>query len=853
MSSIDIASTLKQNLIGDALSLASDVFPGPIQTALDYYLNGITIPIGSNGSLRVSGAGAAVTLQMDSVVFQGQATADKATLAVNGTGQYSDASVAVAFTKQNGGVVVNLNAAMGQHLTWKISDLWPAVFSQAPFNDLALAQGTLALTTSGTSSIDFTGTGALAYQGTPLAFGALRVVYTGSTSGNPDTSKLGILIGVVVPSWSPGSIWKPLNDVTFKQSGLLFSSLEEKDSSTLADLHLINGTDVPSVVDGSFKVAPGITFFTTLELDGFLGPLTNILGSGSTLALYANKDPKNTLTILAKFAAGNFKPSSDAIFEFEDFQLEWVIKTGSYDLTASANGKFFPPDGSVGGIDLSLSATIKPEIGDIQLGLSLDNWVHPFGYQKLTVIDFSIGVSLGASSEGVTISASGDFQFTVENGTKTFEFGVAGEITDFEIVTGIAFLLKADGEGQEVSIGDLVEAITDVNVQDIPIIEVIDEILQVRNFDFAVVEADSLTIGDKTFEKGFTLDAEFDILQQEEVILNVEITGTGADEQFSGLAEMQQSVVFGDIFALCRYNPITKQPDCSAGPIVAVSSKGMVIAGVNNGDPVYLYTSGYLRLLDVIKASLYGIATTSGMFQFSMSVQAGTPMGNNGVWAGREIWVGLDPKEFAFQAGFDFNFGWKNESIGPLKVFGVDLIPKISLPDFAISAGLGVDADGKAGTFQLSGEFTFDFLGLNINYGSPGNLKTIFSIDLGSAPQTLADIRDKVWNWLLENITSLLEDILNVVDKFISWVKSALSEVALVAAKVAQVLKDTFNQAVDAIGQALKDIGYAASEIYDALVNGLKVAVDVAEKVVNDLFAAAGKCAAATAAEVGIK
>lgn len=867
MSNVDIKSTLQSNISNNALALASSAFPGPIQSAINYYLNGITIPLGSSGSLSVSGSGANLVLNMSPVVFKGSATADSATLEVAGTGEYSDAAVDVKFTNNNGQVAINLNATMGQNLAWHIADLWPTLFNYEPFSKLVFSKGTLALTTNG--SIKFTGTGALSYNGTPLANGALALVYNKPAAvqmrrsasmrpGDPvamaqtnttDSSQLGVLVGVVVQSWSPGSIWSPLNDVVFKQSGLLFSSLPESDSKTLADMNLIDSSQVPSIVDGSFSISPGVTFFTTLELSKFLGPLALLLGNNQTLALYANQDLGKKLTILAKFSAGSFGPG--ALFEFNGFELSWIMSGSSYALSASATGLFYPPDGSA--VDLVLKGTIQPNQGDIDLSLALQNWVHPFGYEKLIVRDFEIGLVLGAAAEGVTITISGDFEFTVQekSGTNTFEFGVAGEITDFEVVTGIAFLLKAESPGQEISLGDMVQAITSINVSSIPVIDVIDEILQIGELAFAVVEGSSLTVGKRTFNKGFTLNADFDILQQENILLDVEVTGTGASQEFSGLASMEQAVQFSSILSLCAYNPDTRQPDCTRGPEFAVSSKGIVIDGVNNGQPVYFYASSYVKLLDIISSSLYGIATTDGLFRFVQSVQAGTPNGNNGAWAGNEIWIGLDPKNYAFDAGFDFNFGWKNVSIGPLTVFGVELIPTINLPDFAISAGLGVSVDGKALTFKLQGEFTFSFLGLNLSWGSPGNLQTFFSIDLGNAPATLAAIRDKVWSWLLSHLTDLLQDVLNVVDKFVSWVKDAAASVKMAAEKVAEVLADTFNQTAEAIGQVLKDIGYAASQIYDALVSVGKFAVDQIEKVVNDLYTKAKDCAVETAAKLG--
>jgi hypothetical protein len=849
---VDIKQTLTDNIKNEGLNLASGLFPGVIQTAIDYYLNGVTIPIGSGGSLTVSGTGVNLQLEMSPVAFEGEATANGATLQISGTGDYADAYIKVTFTKvSDSQVSIELDATMGDNLSWKLSDLWPGLLDMAPFNEVNFEKGQLTLTIDENNTIDFNGSGDLYYKSEMLAAGAIKIIYNGETTGTPDKSKISVLAGVVVESWSPGSIWSPLNDVTFKQSGLLFSSLPEATSATLTSLNLFNDSDVPSIVTGDFDVKEGVTFFTTLELDNFLAPLVNLIGKNQTLALYANSDLDNNLTLIAKYGASGFKPSSDAIFEFEGFELEWDIVVGkSYDLTAAASGKFYPPDGSEDGIELTLSGTIKPEEGDISVTLTIGDWVHPFGYDHLTVKEFYASVVMGAQAGGVTIQAGGDFQFTTDD-QNTFEFGVAAEITDFEVVTGIAFLLKDTSPGQEITIGDLINGITSIDTSSIPGIDFINTILTVKNVDFAVVEGASLHIGDKVFNQGFTANADFDVLEQTEIIIDVEITGSGTDEKFSGLAQMVEAVKIGEIFTLSGYDNVKKIPDLTKGPMIAVASDGIVVKGVNNDQPVYFYANGYIKVLDVIEDYLYGIATKDGLFEFTLSVQEGVQVGNSGTWGGYTVSAGLNPETYSFHTSFDFNFGWKNVSIGPLSVFGVQLIPEVSLPNFSISAGLGVFADGKNMTFELMGELTFDFLGINFEYGSYNNMKTIFKIDLSQALTSLSDIKDAIWSWLLNNIAGLLADAFDQLSKFVDWVKQNMEKLFLDAKQVAEIIYKEFTKITDDIANALKDIGYAASQVYDALVNGLNVLASEAEKIVDSIFDAAKKCAVDTAAALG--
>lgn len=848
--SINIKQTLTDNINSEkALSLASGLFPGVIQTAIEYYLNGVTIPLGKDASLTVKKTGANFKLEMTPVEFTGAVTKDSAILKISGTGDNSDAFIEVTFTKKSDSdVSIDLKATMGKTLKWKLSELWPELLDKEPFNEVYFTKGQLELNISKDKKIEFSGSGAIDYKDSQLGAGAIRIIYDGKTSDKPDSSKVSVLVGVVVDSWSPGSIWKPLEDITFKQSGLLFSSLPSTDSETLGDLNLISNSKVPSIVDGKFKIKEGITFFTTLELDNFLKPLENFLGKNQTLSLYANSNLSKKLTLIAKYTANNFKPNNpNAIFEFNNFKLEWDLDIGtSYELTASATGTFYPPDGSEGGIDLTLGSTIKPTAGDISIFLSMQNWVHPFGYQHLTVNDVTASIVFGASADGVTLMLSGDFGFKTDDGN-SFEFGVAGEIADFEVPTGIAFLLKDTSPGKMLTLGDFINGVTSIDVSHIPAINEINKILQLKNLDFAVVLGSELKIGDKKFPQGFTADADFDILEQEEVILSLVITKKGESAEFSGLANLKQAIQFGDVFTLSAYDPKTDKPNLNAGPEIAVSSKGMKVDGVNNGDPVYFYVDGYIKVLDIIKAQLYGLITTDGLFEFKESVQVGTKFGNSGTWAGDEILVGLNPDEYSCEAAFDFNFGWKNVSIGPLSIFEVDLIPKVDLPNFDVSAGIGVFVDGKALTFKITGELNFDFLGLHLHFGTTEKPKTLFSIDLNDAPKTLSDVKGEILDCVLKEIEDLLEDALNDLDAFVKWAKRQFELLGKDAVKVAKAILNAFGTAIKDIAQALKDIGYAASEVYEALVKGLGVLASEAEKLVDDIYEKAKECAVKTA------
>lgn len=824
---MDIQQTLQNNIANGALSLAADVFPGPVQRAISDYLNGIAVPIGPDAQLTVSTDGAQLVLAMTPVTWTGAAGADGATLQIAGIDGYADAAITVGFTKtDDGGVQLALGATMGPVLTWPLSNIWPALLNRVPFTGLQLAQGQLTLTTSSAGSIDFTGSGALAYQGADLATGAVQVLY--------QAVQPAVLVGVVVPTWSPGSLWSALDDVTFQDSGLLFSTVPLADAQTLTQYNLISPADVPAIVAGNFTVSPGVTFFTSLNLDKFLAPLTHLLGESQVLALYANKDLSSTLTIQATYAA-SFQPSAKAIFEFEGFSLDWVLGS-NYSLQATAKGIFSPPK-STEQLTLALTATIDPRQESIQLALSIDDWAKPFGYSQLTVNDLMASVTLGDQADGVTLGLAGDFSFTAlaANGTPfTFEFGVGGAITDFETPTGLGFVLQPTSQGTKLTLSELVKGISTVDVSSVPPIAFIDEVLQVQNFDFAVVLANPIQVGSHTFEKGFTLLAEFDVLNQENVTLNLEFT-TDDPAGFTAEADLAQPVSFGKVLLLCGYDETQGQPDHTVGPKLAVTSAG----------PQYFYLSAYVQLLDVLQAALYGNATDS-LFVFSEQVQAGSPHGTDGTWAGDAIAVGLDPKQFTAEGAFAFDFGWQNVTLGPVDLFGEPLIPAETLPNFLLSAGLSLRVDGHAGTFLLTGELQFDFVGLQLNYGSPGDYQTIVSLALTDAPATLGGLKAQVWAWLQDHLQALLEAALNDVDTFKNWVQAQWDTLGLDATQVARVLDKTFGQASQDIADFLYEVGYSASAVYHALVDGLNWAVADATKLIQDLFSK-GDCAPTTA------
>lgn len=841
----DIGATLNGSLSGQNLSLPQSAFSGLFQTALEFFLTGITINLGPGASLHVGTQGGQLTLQAAPIEFQGAVSADHASLIMHGTGDAAQAQIELDFDKAGDGVQMTLHAQTGDSFTLSPGQIWPDIFSAAIFSRLALADADLKLQTNSQNQLEFEGTGSLQYEGNTWLNAALRIVNDGAQGG---ANKLQVVFGVFVPNFNLGSIWSPLSGLSLSESGLVFSNMDGKDASSLAALNLFNNQQVPSLVSGDFKIASGVSFFTTLQVAGSIAALTHIMGSNTTLALYAHLGSDNSIDIQAVFASSGFKPGDNAVFEFKGLDLEWQQESGNWNISLSADGDFNLP--GAGSLGLKLKGTLEVENGNLKIELDIDDWVHPFGWGSLTVDNFSAAAAVGGTAEGLTLEMAGDFSFSVNNGQKQVNFGLAGELTDFEAPTGIAFLLDSGQRSQMVGIGDVMAGVADVNTSQIPDYDTINDVIQIRNFDFAIVESDSLTVGGRTFNQGFTLQADFDILQQNEINIDVEISKGGSSNDFVANAGMSKPVIFGSILTLSRSTQQGTEDD-SAGPLVYISSNGEVIDKVNNGQPVYFYASCYLKLLDVISAGLYGIAGSGGMLQFTWNLNAGQAHANDGIWVSDLIQINLQPKQAVFDASFAFQFGWTNLTIGPITVFGQQLIPQFNLGSLNFSIGLSMHVDLPALQFALDGEFQLQLFNLNLNWGSAQQMKNLFNISLSSAPATLNALGQQIWQWLKDNIGTLIQTALGGLQDFINWVKGVWQKLGIIADEVAKILHIYFQQAIQDVTQFLKDIGYAASQVITALVNGLEVAWEDAEKFVDGVFAAAGKCAVEAAGSLG--
>ncbi|MEM9556464.1 MAG: hypothetical protein AAGC60_19560 [Acidobacteriota bacterium] len=813
-SAVDIKKTLEKNISEETLHLAQDSLPGPFQEALGDYLNGITLPLGESGYLKVAGGGAHLALEMSPVKLNAGASASQATVTVEGTGSAAGSSIKAGFAKQDSDVVLTLDATMGDKLIWRIDELWPSILDRAPFTELTLAQGSLQLSYDA-GTIDFKGSGTLNYRGSALVSSAIRVVREKPAAEAVAAPSIAFLAGVVVTRWSPGTLFRPLEVLTFKDSGLFFVS----SSSAAAKLtDLVPAKEVPALLDSSFKLTEGVSFFTTLELtSGPVRPLREIFGEVD-LSLFANSSDAGDASILAHLAVD----VTTKAFKFAGLSLSWDLESeNQYSVTASTGGTFHISHEQT--LTFSLAGSIQSD-GTLSFKLAIDDWKAPFGYKRLEVKNFYIDIEAGGGGGGVTLVLGGAFQFTSEGrDPNTFVFGVAGAITDFEVPSGIAMSLEEGSPGQVLTLGEAIDGITTIEASRIPVIEIIDEILQIKKIEVWAVEVDHVVIGHKTYSKGFGFCGDV-ILLGEEVVLAVDVEET-AEPSFSGKAEMVEAIHFGDV--LCLERSATEK---DKGPLARLSSK------VSDEQPYYFFLSAHVGFLDAFAADLFAEATDDG-FQFIYKVKVGDKH-PGGAWASRQISVLVDAKKLVFGASFSFDFGMHDVTLGPLVVDGIKLIPAVHLPNFDLGASFKIGADLDSLKFTLDAALKFEFL------SADWDPSMSLTLDLGSAPATVSGLGEQALAWIEGHLEEIIGGVWKDFDRFLSWVRENFAVFANQAVELAQFIAQTFGKPADEVASALRTIGFDASQVTKALVDGLGIALDEAMSIVNDVF---GSCAATTA------
>ncbi|GKT25356.1 hypothetical protein [Acidovorax sp. SUPP3334] len=837
----DIYSTLqgalKSDAAGKVLQLAQDQFPGPIQTAIGDYLNGITLQLGPSASLKVDPASKQLEVQarIDGADLDLQATASGATLTLTST-QYTDAKVVLTFAKLDTGVELTLDATMGASLQWPLQSLWPAELDWAPANQIAFANGQLKLGYASGSSVQFNGQGGLLYSGQPFLNAALSVQRTDQGAG--------ILFGAVVQQWSPGSLWAPLSALTFRESGVVVSTIAGQ-SGSLASLGLLSADDVPAIA-ADFDIAPGFVLFSSLQLTDSLAAIAQFMGDVSQLdlfATYARDSGDKTLKAVLK---NSFSAKGNGVFEFDGFTLDWENPAqGSSTVNATASGTF-RPDGNTQ-VALALTGSIIPSQGDLSLTLALQNWKQPFGLQTVTIVELQGTVTVGAEAAGVTLSAGGALK--LQNPAKPqyeFDVGFEVEVVDFEVPNGIAVWTQADQQPMQLSnVFDAAFALDfspqtlddDHQPEIADVVRFLDEIISIKQFVFWFVEGAQLQkIGDRgPFPAGFGLQAEFSLLGQDDVqVLATLAESADAKAGFSGYVLVQKAIAWGSVFALSGWDPTTSKPN-GQGPMLAIAATpdGIVVPQINGGKPVRFYSSLYLKFLDVVEDHLYALATTDNQFQLDYAVQNGQPTGGCGAWAGDRITFMLSPQDKLLSASFGFNFGWNNIEWDGITLWGVTLVPKIQLPNFSVAAGLGFSASLQE--LVVTGYFDFSLFGLDLHLGDQGSPYTLVHVNVAGVIAQLKDVAGHLLTALKEEASALIQAVLSGLSAFVDWVKNQWRNFVNGLQLVGQILQDQFKQLGQDLAAMLQSLGALAAEVQQAMV-ALGYALEQVVDWLGDLF-----------------
>jgi hypothetical protein len=624
----------------------------------------------------------------------------------------------------------------------------------------------------------------------------------------------GFAAGIWTPTWaagagwSPGSLWKPLSALEIDSAGLILSTLAP---SQAQKGQIIPLAAVPALAPANFQIAAGVTFFASLSLQtGSVAILKEVFGDDTKFSLFASFDPGTSATTLIAHLGSNYTKSA---FTFEGFDLSWESSaTASASISLSATGAVALDSNDT--LTFSVSGQVATD-GTARLALDVQNWVHPFGYQRLTVEDFGIAIAL---ADAVVLSLQGTFDFTTSAG-KTFTFAIAGAIADFEAPSALAFSLASDSPDQPLKISEIIEGITTIDISSpealllpwVLEIQVLDLFLAIQELSFWVVLLDQVEMAGITYKKGFGFRGDISLFGRS-VKLYVEVQE--AQQMFAGSAELPEALELGSVLVLSRPPslPIDSQsglaiapgdPPSPQGPILSVST---VIDATHQ---YYLFVAAHVEFLDVITADLVGEASNDGIkYEYQLSV------GSSGgaAWAAQKVEVQVSREKLSFSAGLSYDIGWNNITLGGFDLFGEIPIPSISLPDFHAGISGTVGASASPAQFQFGGSLTFAFMGLNLD---PSFSVTV---DLASAPQKLADFAGLVLTWIEDHLADLLKDFFNVVEKFVSWLKDNFEQFKDLAENVARVLKDEFNVLTsDAAHALMTGIGYAEDAIDTAL------------------------------------
>jgi hypothetical protein len=764
--STDVLATLQGYLIdgGKAISITPAIggaFGAGLGTAIQQLLS---------GSLQVGGVSFSLT--------GGQATAT-----VGGTGSapplLSNFQVSAVFTAQASGVQLALSATFQS--SWPVSNAWPAL-NQSPFTDLTLSSGSLALTVNpGDQSFDLTASATASLEGSPLGTGLLVVSYGGGT--------LGFLGGFIVTSgtgnWTPFKHWPVLQSLSLTgEAGAFLSTITQTDLSAFKSLKL---PYLPK------QIAPGLTFLASMTLGGDLEKLGEVLPAGTTLTLLANlplSEPLSGASVTASLTA----PATNSAFSFTQFSLAWKSTSptsGSIGLTVAATFNISKTE------SLTLTADGEFDYGPTP-SLSIDltvtgtgSWTHPFGIPNLTILSFSIGISL--SEEGVNLALAGQIAIGTDPGQQVI-LELGGGIEDFEVPSYVEASLSAADKGKSVTLAQLVtDFIPSLNLTNFPLLNNI----SFAELSFLAVAA-PVTILGKSYQPGIGATGD------------ITFYGYNLDFAFSLTTSPQTAVMAkgsishggGPIVVNAGGINLITLSDVTgaAGPSACIDTTASGFCGSGTGGGNYYFNiNAKVQLLGLVSASVLAQATKDS-FEFDLA------LGASGVFS-EHLHCLFDPSGGNFAASAVMTFSPPYITLGP---WGP--IPRFTIPtpqiNFCLALGTVAPSAAPCDDGWMPPSTPYFYFHLSFEWGVI-SFDVSTELDLASVATAFSDFEQFLVNWLENNAKAVLQQIL---DEGLKIAAELLRQIGMAFNDIVNALANFFGEAINEVAQIVTDVFQAAEK-----------------------------------------
>lgn len=321
-----------------------------------------------------------------------------------------------------------------------------------------------------------------------------------------------------------------------------------------------------------------------------------------------------------------------------------------------------------------------------------------------------------------------------------------------------------------------------------------------------VVPADT-TLGPFTYKQGFGFGGELNIAGMKLDVIAELLPSKGLSIDASAPAPFSWPVCPIPGITLPKLLTFSDPQDSSKGPSLSLSTyqQGSV--------PPHFYLNAKVSLLSLADFETQIKILASG-FSFEAALDALDILN-------AKLSCKIDDSGFAASGAFSLDLDVDTNSV---EIGGVTVIPAIHLSTgFAIGLGINFptssqDPNQSAG---FSGSISF--------YFEDQSFSASFSFTLSDLNNLVSSIKD----WIVNNIGELLKELLTDI---VQWAKALANGLFELTTELAAKALQALGAAVDDIAKLLGNIGRSMEEIYDALVNGLKVPVDLAIRAITKAF-----------------